>query len=363
MNHNYCIILAGGSGVRLWPVSRANRPKQFLNMMGYDVTFLRSTYERFAKIIPAENIIVSTTQRYVDLVKEQIPELPQTNIFAEPYARSTAPAIALAAYKLLKRDPDAAMVVTPSDHLIKRLEDFQKTIKSALDYAKSEKTLVAIGVKPTRPDSNYGYIQVTGGKNALEITDQAIKVKTFIEKPNVELARVLIESGEFFWNSGIYVWTAQTIAAEMSRHLPEVTRLFNNWEKALDSRAENDFINYAFAECPNISIDYGVMEKTDNTWLYPASFDWADIGSWSSLQEFWPDKDMSGNAVVAEKLLTDGSNNILISENAGKLIAIKGLDNFMVVDTAEVLLVCPKDDKLFKNFISDIGMPEYEKYK
>ena len=361
--NNYCIIMAGGAGTRLWPVSRSGCPKQFIEVGNTCKSFLRITYERFSKFFPAENILIVTTVKYRDIVKRQIPEIEDENLLAEPYGRNTAPCIAYATYTLLKRNPDASMVVAPADHLIFDEDTFAKTVTNAIAFASREKVLMTIGLMPTRPDTNYGYIQVSGGKNACH-ADRAVKVKTFTEKPDADLARVFVDSGEFLWNSGIFAWKAQTIREEMEKYLPEVTGLFNGWEKALGSSAEQDFITRAYTDCLNISIDYAVMEKTDRAWLYPASFGWADIGSWESLQEFYPHKDALGNAVMAEKtLMTEDRNSLIVATDKGKLVAVKGLKDFMVIDTDDVLLICPKNDRQFKDFIAGIAMPEYEKYR
>ncbi len=362
-NNQYCIIMAGGAGTRLWPISRNNCPKQFLKLDGEDRTFIRDTYDRFAKFIPKENIIIVSSAKYRDLVKEQIPEITDENLLLEPYSRNTAPCIAYATYTVLKRDPDAAMVVTPSDHIITDEDKFAETVQNALEYATANKVLMTIGVPPTRPDSNFGYIQITGGKEACN-TVSAIKVKPFTEKPDKELAKVFVDSGEFFWNSGIFAWKAETIREEMEKYLPEVTRLFNGWETAIGSPAESEFISRAYTDCLKISIDYGVMEKTGIAWLYPASFGWSDIGAWESLQESMMTQDTDKNTISADRILSDGCRgDLIISKNKGKLIAVKGLENYMVIDTEDVLLICPKEDKEFKDFIAGIAMPGYEKYR
>lgn len=362
-NHYYCIIMAGGAGTRFWPISRTSCPKQFLDIAGTGETFLKKTYERFAEFIPKENILVSTTSRYRDLVMEQLPEIDSSNILVEPYARDTAPCITYATYTLLKRDPEAVMVVSPSDHLIREKEMFRKSILDSLEYAKKHNVLMTLGIVPTRPDTNFGYIQVTGGKGACK-SDRIIPVKTFTEKPDAELAKVFIETGEFFWNSGIFVWTAETIKEELEKYLPEVTQLFNGWQCVLGSTVEDEFIEKAYTDCIKISIDYAVMEKTDKAWLYPAKFRWYDIGAWESLYDFYGHKDKEGNAFIAAKTLSDkDKGNLVISKDSHKLMAIKGLENFMVIDTDDVLLICPKDDKQFKDFVSGIAMPGFEDYR
>ena len=363
INNCYCVIMAGGSGTRFWPVSRSYKPKQFLDMDASGKTFIQQTYERFLRVVPKENLIVVTALRYRDILMEQLPDLDPENILLEPYSRSTAPCIAYATYKLLQRNPDANIVVTPSDHVIDNEELFAETIRKAFEYVEENDVLMTLGVVPTRPDTNYGYVQAAGGRQAYE-SGRPTAVKTFTEKPDKEMASLFISTGEFFWNAGIFVWKASTIKSEMERHLPEVTDLFMGWEMALGSKIENEFIARAFTDCPNISIDYGVMEKTDRAWIYPVKFGWSDIGTWESLYNYMPGKDEDGNAVTTEKAMLEDVHNVLaLSKNKQKLIAIKGLENFLVIDTEDALVICPKDDKSFKDFIAGIGMPDYEKYR
>ena len=359
----YCVIMAGGSGTRFWPVSRASKPKQFLDVTGTGKTFLRQTYERFLKIVPQENILIATAAKYRDLVMENIPELDEGNLLLEPYPRNTAPCIAYATYKLLKRNPHAQVVVTPSDHMIENEGLFVDTITKAFEYVAENDVLMTLGITPTRPDTNYGYVQACGGREAF-INGEPTPVKTFTEKPDKNLAQVLISTGEFFWNAGIFVWKATTIRQEMEKHLPGVTGLFEGWERALDTRIEEEFVARAFTECVNISIDYGIMEKTERAWIYPAKFGWTDIGTWESLYNYMPGKDSANNSLDAEKTLLENARNLMVvSPEKKKLVAICGLENYIVVDTDDVLMICPKDDKRFRDFISGIAMPEYEKYR
>ena len=355
--------MAGGSGTRFWPVSRAAKPKQFIDMADSGKTFIRETYERFLGVVPQENIIVAIAAKYRDLVMEQIPELLEDNLLLEPYSRNTAPCIAYATYTLLKRNPDAHMIVTPADHAIDDVELFRNTMRHALEYVGQNDVLMTLGVVPTRPDTNYGYVQAVGGRGAYE-SNEPMPVKTFTEKPDRAMAELFIGTGEFFWNSGIFVWKAETIREELEKHLPEVTGSFTGWEMALGSKIETEFDTRAFTDCTNISIDYGVMEKTHRAWIYPVKFGWSDIGTWESLYNHIHEKDAYNNAVEVEStLLEETSGSLVISTDKKKLIAIKGLDNYMVIDTEDALVICPKDDKSFKEFISGIVMPEYEKYR
>lgn len=355
--------MAGGNGIRIWPVSRNAKPKQFLDVADTGKTFIQSTYERFSKIVPKENILVVTGDRYRDLVHEQLPELSAENLLLEPYSRNTAPCITYATYTLLKRDPEAKVVVTPSDHLIEDEDIFIQTIEKAFDYVEENDVLMTLGVVPTRPDTNYGYIQACGGSEAYK-QGVPLPVKTFTEKPDRELAEVFIGTGEFFWNAGIFIWKAQTIRNEMEKYLPEVTGLFAGWENALGTAVESEFIGRAYTDCANISIDYGVMEKTDRAWISPVQFSWNDVGTWESLYNIIPEKDECGNACNLDKtLMEDTKNTLVVSPEKKKLIAIKGLENYMVIDTEDVLVICPKDDRKFKEFISGVAMPDYEKYR
>ncbi len=355
--------MAGGAGTRFWPVSRTAKPKQFLDVADTGKTFIRHTYERFLDIVPQENIIIATAEKYKDLVKAEIPELDDRNLLLEPYARNTAPCLAYATYSLLKRNPEARFVVSPADYIIENKKVFAETINAAFDYVEDNDVLMTLGIIPTRPDTNYGYAQVCGGREALR-SSEPVKVKTFTEKPDKELAKVFLDSGEFLWNAGIFIWNAKTIKEEMEKHMPVVTGLFNGWENTIGTALENDFIHKVYTDCMNLSISYGVMEKTDRAWIYPVQFDWQDIGTWESLHNYMVGRKGEKNAISAEKtLIEDTSDTLIISPEKKKLIAIKGLEGYTVIDTDDVLLICPKDDKKFKDFISEIAMPEFEKYR
>lgn len=360
-NHNYCVIMAGGYGSRFWPLSRASKPKQFISFEESGDTFLRMTWERMKKVVPEENIIVVSLTRYKDTVMEVLPELSERNLLLEPYNRNTGPCLAFVTYCLLKRDPLAVFVATPADHLIKDTDSFVRTLHNALAYAARCDELVSIGVPPTRPDANFGYIQMAG----VSMDGKPVKVKTFTEKPDVELASVFIATGEFLWNTGIFVWRASAIRDELEMHAPEITRLWKGWKDALDSPAQEDFLQKVYADMPRISIDYAVMEKTEHARVYPASFDWADIGNWESLHDYLATKDKWGNTVKisGKSLVENCSGNIVYSDSPRKLIAVRGLEDYVVIDTGDVLMICPREEDKLKDFISEIAMPEYEEYR
>ena len=362
-DNRYCVIIAGGTANHFWPISRESRPKQFLDIAGNGKSFLRLTYERFSKIVPKENILVVTLDRFGNLVRKQLPEVPESNILLEPYSRHTAPCIAYSTLSILKRNPDAIVVVTPADHIISDETSFRRSMDDMIGYATKNNALITMGISPTGPETGYGYIQVTGGKAGATL-GKPVKVKTFTEKPDKELAKVFYDSGEFFWNSGIFAWKASVIMDEMAKYLPDVLSVFNGFDQYAGTPAERSFLEKAYAECPKISIDYGVMEKTDIAWLYSGQFGWSDVDSWESLFSAVTAKDSDGNATNSQtKLFNEDRDNLVVTENKKKIYAIKGLKDFMVIDTEDALLICPKDDKQFKEFITGLGMPEYEDFR
>lgn len=353
-NH-YCIIMAGGAGSRFWPLSRDKYPKQFLDILGVGKTFIQQTYERMAKIVPKENILVVTGNAHKDLVKQQLPELPDEQLLLEPLRRNTAPCIAYATYKLLKKDPNAVVVVAPSDHLILNEAEFIEVVGSCLSYAEKNDGLVTIGIKPTRPETGYGYIQVNPQKSLAGVKD-AFEVKTFTEKPNAELAQVFMDSGEFFWNSGLFMWTLKSIKNELESSLPEVASLFAAGKEIYYTPAESEFILNTYSECRNVSIDYGVMEKAKNVSVFCADFGWSDLGTWGSLYIHSP-KDEENNAVAVKDAWLSNVSNSIVKSTTNRLLVLKDLDNYLVVDTDDVLFVCPrKNDDEIKNFIGDTLM-------
>ena len=346
--------MAGGLGTRFWPISRKALPKQFLDLGRTGKTFLRRAYDRAARVVPESNIIVVTLKEYKDTVLEQIPGIDPANILEELYNRNTAPCVTYATLEILKRDPHAVCVVCPADHQIKDEDTFAATLREAFVYAASEDSLITIGVVPTRPDPNFGYIQVAGGARAIK-EGNPVKVKTFTEKPDRALAEVFLGSGEFLWNSGIFVWKASVIREELEKYAPAITNL---WK-------ETDDVDRIYTDCTRISIDYAVMEKTDRAVVFPARFDWADIGNWESLYENMSTPDEGGNAtnIRGKHLFKDNKDSIIFCTDSGKLVAVKGVKNMIVVDTDDVLMICPRDEVSLKQFLTELAMPEFEDYR
>ena len=355
--------MAGGIGSRFWPMSRNSQPKQFLDILDTGRSFLQQTFERFAKIIPRENILIVTGAIYEDLVFEQIPEIDPAQVLLEPLRRNTAPCIAYATYKIQQKNPNATMMVAPSDHLILNEVEFLQVIQNGLKWASEGKDLVTLGIKPTRPETNYGYIQVNVADRQAGNIQSAYRVKTFTEKPNAELAKVFMESGEFFWNSGIFIWHIQTIQQALKQHLSDIASIFESGKDVYYTPEETAFIQKAYPECPNISIDYGLMEKASNVYMFSADVGWSDLGTWQSLYS-QQSKDQYQNVVDTQNImLYEVANSLVLSKDKDKLMVLRGLDNYLVVDTDNVLLICPKNEEEgFKQIIKDIDLKKDDRY-
>jgi mannose-1-phosphate guanylyltransferase len=352
--NNYCVIMAGGVGSRFWPISRSSKPKQFLDILGTGKTLLRQTYERVAAIIPIENILVVTNKDHGDMVKEQIPEIDKANILLEPLRRNTAPCIAYASYKIRHRNPKACMVVAPSDHLILKEELFSEIIKQGLEFVRAEDALLTLGIVPSRPETGYGYIQVDGDYKPKGKFNNLRKVKTFTEKPNYELAKVFVESGEFYWNSGIFFWSLPSILSAFQKHLPDVNYIFNEGRRSYYTKSEARFISKAYAECKNISIDYGIMEEAENVFVITSDFGWSDLGTWGSLYEQLEKKE-NNNSITGYRVIGYDVNNCLVNVPDDKLVVLQGLDNYIVVESDNILLVCRmEDEQKIRNFVNDV---------
>ncbi len=345
--------MAGGIGTRFWPKSRLTRPKQFLDILGTGKSFIRHTYERFAKMVPAENFLVVTNRRYKALVLEHLPELAPEQVLCEPVGRNTAPCIAYAAYTLRRKNPDAEMIVTPADHFILDEEDFRAIIAQCAEFASEHDALMTVGIKPTRPDTGYGYIQVSDA-------NPVSRVKCFTEKPNLELAQVFLRSGEFLWNSGIFVWTVRAIVAAFEKYLPEHHALFSGLERALGTEAEQNIVEMVFAECRAISIDYGIMEKADNVYVRRGEFGWSDVGTWGSVYQH-ARKDRYANAAPEKGCYLYDTRSSIVSLPENKIAVISGLKEFIVVDTDDVLMICPRaEEQNIKKFIDEVKYDDGE---
>lgn len=359
MENNYCIIMAGGIGSRFWPLSTAMRPKQFLDVLGVGKSLIRMTYERMLSVAPAKNIYVVTNELYATLVKKQIPELTEAQIITEPQRKNTAPCIAYAAAKIHKINPNANLVVAPSDHLILQEAKFERITKIAIEQAEKENCLVTLGIKPSRPETGYGYIQFYGCGDI--ISGAICDVKQFTEKPNKELAEIFLKSGEYYWNSGIFIWKASVILDAIQRFRPELYDLFAKNTSAYFTATEKTFVAQCFESCEDISIDFAVMESAKNVKLILADFDWSDLGTWGSLYDH-KDKDVYGNAIIEGNTKMIDSHNCIINLPSEKLALIQGLNNHIVVESENVLLILSKDDEQkLKDYLKSLkeDFPQY----
>ena len=359
MNNTYCIIMAGGIGSRFWPLSRNAKPKQFLDILGTGKTLIQQTYERFSNFIPAENFMVVTSVQYKDLVLNQIPQLKESQVLLEPLRRNTAPCLAYATYKIKTVNPDANLIVAPSDHLILKEEEFIRQIKNGIEFIKKNNALLTLGIKPNRPETGYGYIQVKKRED-FDTLDNLYKVKTFTEKPDIEMAKIFVESGEFFWNSGIFIWSLSSILAAFETHLNEVSSLFAKGIKWYNTEDEVNFIAKTYSECKGISIDYGIMEKAQNVYVLTADFGWSDLGTWGSLYEN-KEKDEDGNVINGDNVLTYDTKNCIVNLSDEKLAVLHGLDGYIVAESNDTLMICKKEDEQqIKQFVTDVRIKKDE---
>ena len=350
--------MAGGIGSRFWPMSRTRYPKQFLDILNTGETLLQATVRRFKKFIPAENIYIITTANYKDLISEQIPDINSGNILYEPVRKNTAPAIAYVSYKLRELNPRANIICAPADHLITNEELFEQTCLHALDFTSHIKSLVTLGIKPTSPNTGYGYIQY----EQIAVSDNVYLVKTFTEKPDIELAKAFIMSGDFLWNAGIFVWEVQNIIKAFEELLPELAEVFEGGKDSFNTDLEEKAIGKIYSQCTNISIDYGIMEKASNVYVIPSTFGWSDLGSWASWYELY-EKDYFGNAVSGSDVyVVDATKNLVHVKN-GKLVVLQGLEDSIVVDTDDVLLICKKENEQeIKNYVAEIKKNKGDKF-
>lgn len=353
MSNKYCIIMAGGIGSRFWPLSKNNYPKQFLDILGTGKSFIRSTFERFLPVVPAENFLVVTNAAYKEAVLQHLPELKPEQVLCEPMRRNTAPCIAYASYRIESQCSDAVIAVTPADHLVLNESKFQDIIRTGFDFVSHDEhadALLTIGIKPSRPETGYGYIELPKG-TVNEGTVTAIN--GFKEKPNLEKAKEFMAAGNYLWNSGIFIWSLKGIMQSFRQHLPDMAALFDEGRGIFGTAGEQDFINRKFAECENISIDYGVMERAESRYTIPAEFGWSDIGTWGSLFTH-ADKDANNNACRGKVVIKDSRSTIVNIEDGVEAI-VEGLDGYLVAYRDNSLLVCRlADEQHIKEWVEEL---------
>ncbi len=353
--------MAGGVGSRFWPMSRTSHPKQFMDILGTGKTLLQQTYSRFLRLCPKENIFIVTNDSYVDLVKSQIKGISQNNILSEPARKNTAPCVAYACYKIAQLNPDAITVIAPSDHLITKEDTFVKAIKACFAKATSEDCLVTLGIRPSRPDTGYGYIQFV--ESEVKEKDKRIKkVKTFTEKPELEMAKFFLQSGDFLWNSGIFVWSVKSVIKAFETYAPDMDSIFKEGNDKYNTPKEEAFIAEAYSTCKNVSIDIALMEKAENVYVRSSIIGWSDLGTWGSLYDHIK-HDANNNAVVGKNVMLYDSKNCIVNVAKDKLVVMQGLEDYIVVESDGILLICKKEDEQqIRTFVNDVKVNKGEKF-
>ena len=339
MRNNHLIIMAGGVGSRFWPMSTPEMPKQFIDVLGVGKSLLQLTVERFMGVVPTENVWVVTSKRYKDIVRAQLPQVPEEQVLLEPCMRNTAPCIAYVTYKIRQRHGDANLVFSPADHLVLDTEKFKMAVKRGLAFTETSPAIVTLGVRPDRPETGYGYI-----KAGCQEKEGIWKVDAFKEKPSLEVAEGYLADGGYYWNSGIFIWNAETVVRELERHAPELAATFASLREAYYTEEEQARIDEVFPRCENISIDYAVMEKSRNTYVNPVDFGWSDLGTWGSLYVRMP-HDGAGNAVVGQDVEMVGCSRCMVHVSGTRRVVVQGLENYIVVEHGGNLLICKKEDE------------------
>ena len=349
----YAVIMAGGIGSRFWPMSTETYPKQFHDMLGVGTSLIQKTFARFENIIPSENILISTNKRYKNLVKEQLKKVTDAQLLFEPAMRNTAPCIFYAALKVYQKNPDAVMIIAPSDHWIDDEDTFRKNVKQAFAACLKQPILMTLGIQPKSPNTGYGYIQFEEGNSEIK------KVKNFTEKPDLKKAKAFIKSGDYLWNAGIFIWSAQSIIEAFKQFLPDMYALFSAGMPCFNTAQEETFITDNYGKSQNISIDYGIMERSENVYVLPVEFGWNDLGTWNSLYHKLP-KQKQGNAVINAKTIFREASGNLVRTSKDKIVVIQGLDNFIIVEKEDVLLICPRSkEQDIKHILAEVQ----QKYK
>lgn len=355
--HRYCVIMCGGIGSRFWPYSRTNLPKQFIDFFGTGRTLLQMSYDRILPLVDKKNIIVVTNAIYAPLVKEQLPDIGESQILLEPCRRNTAPCIAWATCHIQAQDPQASMIVTPSDHLITNESVFEQCVLKGFEFVESHNALLTLGIHPTRPETGYGYIQI-----GREVEQGILNVKTFTEKPDIELAKVFVESGEFFWNSGIFLWSANSITEAFRNLAPDLAREFDKGADIFGTPQEAEFINKHFPACPSISVDFAIMEKAPNVYVECVNFGWSDLGTWSALYDHSPKNNEANVTQNCNVISYDSTGNIFAVRDE-KLVVVSGIKDYIIADSGDVLLICPKsEEQKIKQIVNDVQVRFDDKY-
>jgi mannose-1-phosphate guanylyltransferase len=359
--NNYAVIMAGGVGERFWPMSKVSRPKQFIDILGTGRTLIQQTYDRFLRVCERENIYIVTNKIYRDLVMSQLEGIREDQVICEPARKNTAPCIAYAAYKIHSLNPDAAMVVAPSDHIILKEDVFCSIISDALNEAGKSDNFYTLGIKPSRPDTGYGYIQYVAGQR-FENSELLRKVKTFTEKPNEELAKSFLQSGDFLWNSGIFIWSSKSIIDAFERYQPEISDVFQKALAVYNTPKEESYMDKAYPSCKSISIDYAIMEKAENVHVFISDFGWSDLGTWGSLFESM-EKDENNNAVMGNNVLLYDTENCIVNVPENKLVVMQGLNDYIVSEYENSLLICHKNqEQQIRKFVNDVKISRGEEF-
>jgi mannose-1-phosphate guanylyltransferase len=349
VNNNHLVIMAGGVGSRFWPMSTTEHPKQFIDVLGVGKTLLQLTVERFGSLINPENVWVVTNQKYADTVAEQLPDMPRNHILCEPCRRNTAPCIAYVSWRIKVMDPKANIVVTPSDHVVMNVQEFQRVIKDCMKFTSDTDAIVTLGMKPNRPETGYGYIQANLARQSLR-NKEVFRVDTFHEKPDLETAQQYIQKPNFFWNAGIFIWNVHTIVNAFRMYQPALARIFESMLPVYGTEKEQAAIDERFPECENISVDYAIMEKADEIFVCPADFGWSDLGTWGSLHQ-QTHKDLYGNALIGPDIAMYESHNCIIHTTQEKRVVIQGLDGYIVAENNDTLLICKlSEEQRIKQF-------------
>ena len=347
--NNHLVIMAGGVGSRFWPMSTQECPKQFIDVLGTGKTLLQLTVERFGTLIAPENIWVVTNEKYADIVARQLPDMPQGNILCEPCRRNTAPCIAYISWRIKSRDPKANIVVTPSDHIVMNVQEFQRVVSQCMKFTSDTDAIVTLGMKPNRPETGYGYIQANLSANSLR-NKEVFRVDSFREKPDLETAKRYIKQNNYFWNAGIFIWNVNTIVNAFRMYQPTMAKIFESMLPVYGTEREQEFINQRFPECESISVDYAIMEKAEEIFVCPADFGWSDLGTWGSLHQ-QSHKDLYGNVTIGQDINLFESHNCIVHTTQEKRVVVQGLDGYIVAENNDTLLICKlSEEQRIKQF-------------